>query len=348
VPRISTCGKGKLFTYEGDLENGIVIEYSTGPSIKISSRFLKEAIAHFKGKEVKGGFLVDNPPHGGFGEWVKNNSRKFNNNKPLTPAHGSRIAAILAHMGCLRCRTEGKEGVILRFIGHPASDDNKQIPTQHKEEAVSGDKERAVASEKLWTNLDIAFENFRSYVRRKSDPDALTLIDLLHVSNFKGGNASITDPEAQVNERLLVYADVLRNIRQKIGNKSLGELTEEEKAWFKDKAQKFIGLSLSEGTKIRGFGASYASALLAAHLPNLAPILDRNVLIGAGIVNVSQLQNDQIKEIETYYSKLIDEFHRLLASAGPNEPNQSLRNIDKRLFNDGRKVRRLQRSGETG
>lgn len=194
----------------------------------------------------------------------------------------------------------------------------------------------SVTSEKRWDDLNIAFENFRLYVTQgKRDPDVLTLTDLLHVSNFKGGNASITDREALVNERLLVYADVLRSIRQKIGNKSLGELTEEEKAWFKDKAQKFIGLSLTERTKIRGFGASYASALLTAHLPNLVPILDRNVLIGAGIVNVEQLQNGQINEIGTYYSKLIDEMqHRLLASEG----TKSLRDIDKELFIHGSNI----------
>ena len=124
MPTISTCGKGKLFTYEGDLENGIVIKYPPGPSIEISSRFLKEAIAHFNGKEVKGGFLVDRPPHGGFGEWVRDNSRIFNNNRALTPAHGSRIAAILEHTGYLRCRTEPREGVILTFIKHPASLDS--------------------------------------------------------------------------------------------------------------------------------------------------------------------------------------------------------------------------------
>ncbi|MGO9022013.1 MAG: hypothetical protein ACLQVJ_27055 [Syntrophobacteraceae bacterium] len=153
MPTISTCGKGIRFTYEGDLENGIVIKYPPGPSIKISSLFLKEAIAHLSGKEVEGGFLVDNPPPGGFGEWVENNSIKFNNNK-LTPAHGSRIAAILEHMGCLRCRTDGRK-VTLIFNGHSVSDDSKQIPTQHKEESVSGDKERAGAVEREKSSYDI-------------------------------------------------------------------------------------------------------------------------------------------------------------------------------------------------
>ncbi len=128
------------------------------------------------------------------------------------------------------------------------------------------------------------------------------------------------------------YTDVLRNIRQKLGNKSLGALTEEEKVWFKRKAQEFIDLSLSERTKIRGLGASYASALLAAHLPDLAPILDRYVLIGTGIVSVT---HRQIKEIETYYGKLIDEMqHRLLASEG----TKSLRDIDKELFIHGSNI----------
>lgn len=57
---------------------------------------------------------MTDPPRGGFGEWVKNQSKTLNNT-PLTPRHGSHIAAVLEHMGYLDSRIEGGSAVILRF-----------------------------------------------------------------------------------------------------------------------------------------------------------------------------------------------------------------------------------------
>jgi hypothetical protein len=192
-----------------------------------------------------------------------------------------------------------------------------------------------------WDNLDIAFSNFRAYIQRKKEPDSLSFVDLLYVSNFKGGNASITDPEAQVNQRLLCYSVIMKIIRKKFGSKKLGDLTIEEKSQLKKLTQKFIELPLKGKTKIRGFGSSYASALLCAHFPELTPILDRNVLASAKIKH--SLKNGQVKAIETHYGDLIDLFYSRLS----NDKKLSLRTLDRHLFNAGSKSRKLGTQAET-
>jgi hypothetical protein len=115
MPIIFTCGgsaKRTQFTYEGDFDNGVTIRFPSG-DIRISHGFLRAAIDHFSGREVKGGFSMTNPTPGGFGQWVETNSGALNES-PLTPRHGSFIAAILREMGYLQCRLDGN-AVILEF-----------------------------------------------------------------------------------------------------------------------------------------------------------------------------------------------------------------------------------------
>jgi hypothetical protein len=115
MPTIFTCGgpaKRTQFTYEGDFDNGLTIRFASGDT-QISNGFLKAAIDHFRDREVKGGFSMTNPTPGGFGHWVENNSRALNTT-PLTPRHGSFIAAILQEMGYLQCHLDGN-AVILKF-----------------------------------------------------------------------------------------------------------------------------------------------------------------------------------------------------------------------------------------
>ena len=49
-----------------------------------------------------------------------------------------------------------------------------------------------------WQMLDVAYGNYRAFINRKPEEQrhVVTLLDLLHVSNFKGGNASITLPKS--------------------------------------------------------------------------------------------------------------------------------------------------------
>ena len=116
MPTIFTCGgpaKRTQFTYEGDFDNGVTIQFASGDT-RITHGLLKAAIDYFRGREVKGGFSMTNPTPGGFGQWVETNSRALNAT-PLTPRHGSFIAAILREMGYLQCHLDGN-AVILEFM----------------------------------------------------------------------------------------------------------------------------------------------------------------------------------------------------------------------------------------
>ncbi len=64
----------------------------------ISAAFFRATLERFRGRRVKGGFKEDDPPRGGFGEWVQNESKKLAG-RALTPRHGSFIAAILCSEG---------------------------------------------------------------------------------------------------------------------------------------------------------------------------------------------------------------------------------------------------------
>jgi hypothetical protein len=115
MPTIFTCGSlgtRTEFTYEGNIDNGVILKFASG-NTEISTKFLKTAIDHFKGKEVRGGFSMTRPTPGGFGEWVQNES-KILNSASLTPRHGSFIAAILQKEGYLRSVLAGN-AVILKF-----------------------------------------------------------------------------------------------------------------------------------------------------------------------------------------------------------------------------------------
>jgi hypothetical protein len=72
-----------------------------------------EAMRHFAGKKVYGGFSQDSPTPGGFGEWVEGESPRLNSRK-LSPRHGSFIAAILVAAADVRCELEGN-AIVLHF-----------------------------------------------------------------------------------------------------------------------------------------------------------------------------------------------------------------------------------------
>lgn len=115
MPTIFTCGspgKRTEFTYEGDVHTGVVLKFASGDK-PVSAELLRAAVNEFRGKEIMGGFSMDNPPADGFGAWVQDRSKTLNKTA-LTPRHGSFIAAILREVGVLRCSLNGN-AVILKF-----------------------------------------------------------------------------------------------------------------------------------------------------------------------------------------------------------------------------------------
>jgi hypothetical protein len=101
MPTIKTLVKGTPFSYEGSVAKGVTINYSGQP--RITAAFFAFMLNQLQGKTLKTGFSADNPPRGGFGEWLKQNSQRLKTRK-LTPRHGSHIAAILEHEGYVSYR----------------------------------------------------------------------------------------------------------------------------------------------------------------------------------------------------------------------------------------------------
>lgn len=116
MPRIKTCGgpqRATEFSYEGSVRTGVVITFDKAPSVTLTAAFFQAIITEFRGRSIRGGFKMDDPPPDGFGTWVQDNSAWLNN-QSLTPRHASFIAAILRHEEYLNCRLEGN-AVILVF-----------------------------------------------------------------------------------------------------------------------------------------------------------------------------------------------------------------------------------------
>jgi hypothetical protein len=184
--------------------------------------------------------------------------------------------------------------------------------------------------DKQWNNLDVAFKNYLLYIARKEVKFSLSLIDLLYVSNFKGGNASIVAPEREVDARLSKYSAILESIDDLYGNRSLRELTIDELEQLKKKAQLFIELPSKTSTRIKGLKASIASALLCAHFPNLLPVIDRNVLAGFAIQHEVNTQG-QVINIETQYAALVHSFYLQMMK----NKHITLRELDHDMFVKG-------------
>ncbi|WP_157197725.1 MULTISPECIES: hypothetical protein [Methylomonas] len=179
----------------------------------------------------------------------------------------------------------------------------------------------------------MAFNNYLAYIERKHNRFELTIIDLLYVGNFKGGNASIVSTESDVNRALSSYSVALVEINSQIDGKSLNEMSQAQKNCVKSIAQQFIEMPLNPVTGIKGFKSSYASAILCAHFSNLLPVIDRNVLSGFGIKH--QTKQGQVVDIDKYYPRLIDCFWRRMSKS----ESLTLREIDRDMFVKGANLR---------
>ena len=177
-----------------------------------------------------------------------------------------------------------------------------------------------------WQKANLSYQNYIDYILSKPEKYELTFIDLLYISNFKGGNASIHEKEISVNAKLKKYSECLKTIHKEFDNKQLRDLSKEELASLKRKTSEFVNLTSGSSTAIDGVKSSYASALLHFYFPNLIPILDRRVLNGTGIKKVKK--GEQVKDIEKYYPELIENFYRYLQQ----NHNKSLRDYDRENF----------------
>ena len=187
-------------------------------------------------------------------------------------------------------------------------------------------------AEKSWKKSNVALENYNNYIKKKIEIEKkfdLTLIDLLYISNFKGGNATINEKEGDINCKLKAYSSLFIEIDKTFGNRNLSTLEEDEVKSLIKLVMKVIDLSKNAETCIDGFKSSYLSALLHSYFPNLIPILDRRLLINLGLVcNEGQLNSQkQVKNIKFYYPELIKKLHEK-----SKNPKKSVRELDEIFF----------------
>ena len=106
-----TLSKGYKFTCEGEVSEGVSVEMGKGTKATFSASLFEAMLNEFSGKTIVGGFSMTDPPTGGLGWWVQNNSGKYGNK--LTPRHASFIAAILVAKGY--CTSRQSHGILLTF-----------------------------------------------------------------------------------------------------------------------------------------------------------------------------------------------------------------------------------------
>ena len=161
-----------------------------------------------------------------------------------------------------------------------------------------------------WKKLRHAYEYTTAHIAsKKGNIYAINRIDLVLISNFKGGNASIAEPMNQIDVKLIEYSAELSSIGKEFNKGKLQELEESELSKLCNFASRFLNLTLTERTRIDGFGPSYASALLNIYFPDLLPILDRRVLLAAGSPSIKLNSQKQVYNIEKHYPWLINYFH---------------------------------------
>lgn len=180
-----------------------------------------------------------------------------------------------------------------------------------------------------WLKSSISFDNYQKYIDIKETRFHLTFIDLLYVSNFKGGNATINEPENEINIKLKRYSAFLKELFEKFQNKSLNDLNTLEIDDLILSVQNFFNNTVNTGLgKINGFATSYISTLLNMNFPKLIPILDRRVLINLKLVNDKDIDKQgQIKNLLMFYKPLILKMASISKNSG-----ESIREIDYRIF----------------
>jgi hypothetical protein len=183
-------------------------------------------------------------------------------------------------------------------------------------------------AETFWSKAKTSLNNYNHYLNVKQDKFHLTLIDLLFISNFKGGNATIHEEISIINDKLIAYSEKLKAIEQDFGSTSLQNLTPKQLEDLIGIMNEVIALSKEKKTEIDGFKSSYTSALLHPYFPNLIPILDRRLLINLNLVENTHLDTQrQVKQIEAFFGDLIRKFYEL-----SKKQNKSIRELDKEFF----------------
>jgi len=181
-----------------------------------------------------------------------------------------------------------------------------------------------------WKKARIPFGYYQTFLRTKQHKHILEVTDLLFIANFKGGSATLAEPESGLSRKLPVYSRQLETISEEYGERNLGDLDESEIGDLVSKAVKFVELTRDGKHNLDGFGPSFASALLNAHFPSLLPILDKRALSGAKIMEASTNSQGQVKGIEKHYESLIRHVHSRMSK----DRALTIESMDRELFSE--------------
>ena len=180
-----------------------------------------------------------------------------------------------------------------------------------------------------WNKSAISYRNFLKYIDSKTYKFELTLVDLLYISNFKGGNSTINEDELEIKGKLKSYSKALEELETMFHSRTLVDIDDKELIQLIEKVKLLCSLTRKGAAcNIDGFSVSYLSALLNCYFPNLLPILDRRVLINLGIVADQDINTQgQIINIENFYEPLIAKMREK-----SRLEDKTLRQIDMELF----------------
>jgi hypothetical protein len=186
-----------------------------------------------------------------------------------------------------------------------------------------------------WEKARVAYNYYAGYISGKPVKFNLSIMDLLFLTNFKGGSATINEPPATLSPKLKAYTIGLNFIHKKFKTRSLVSLNQSELDYFCGLANVFIQLASKKSqpnTHIDGFGESFASALLHFHFPELAPILDKRVLNGAGVPGLLVDKYNNVRNLSGLYGALIYKSHSILKMHHSHGKKWTLARLDQDLF----------------
>lgn len=183
-----------------------------------------------------------------------------------------------------------------------------------------------------WAGADDTLENYSAYVKnRKEGLFDVGYMDLLFVSNYKGGNSVIAGSSEEVYKCLHPHRERLHLIERTFADKTLQSLNTGEGGELEMlaslMAEAFEDCKADESS-VKGFGTAKCSALYHLHFPKLIPVIDRRVLINRRSPNL-KFDGNQVKDLHTHYKQLLETIHKDLQ--GEN-PYKSLRDWDKKFF----------------
>ena len=79
-----------------------------------------------------------------------------------------------------------------------------------------------------WEKSNISYFNYQNYIEKKTNRFKLTLVDLLYVSNFKGGNATINESENIIDFKLESYSKIIQSIEREFKESELASLNPQQ------------------------------------------------------------------------------------------------------------------------